>query len=446
MSSILQFCFENDVYFPVIEFLRYNGAILRDEEVADNINNFWEMTKDWDKELIRVFVDAITESEGANPEWLDFIVRYDLVGKREVEPDHPGLNSFWGDISTEFTRNSQEKCFLDIRPLMMNTFVVNPYYISDDKPEQIFLSQMTNPKCSRVFNECGCDFHWYYRNMINSPENFINGKSGHGVLDMLKKARRLIWTNDYDCNGLEIWKAENCDEFAILIMLQIGGGEQFGYVQIGELYVYLSRQYEAHGPITIDCSEYYDYDEGELKTGMGVTDMYTPELTLTNMLTAVCPDLAERWNTDDIEEIQRLIDEGAFIEARDANGFTPLKYAAMYGRNYIVKTLLGAGARVNSEREYDSPLHIACRRGYYEICVTLLDAGADIEKETDNYTYSGEKTPIFYAARDKHSEVVKLLIERGANYKKRGERSCMNVLDIARYNEDRDLVKYIEGL
>lgn len=282
--------------------------------------------------------------------------------------------------------------------------------------------------------------------MINSPENFINGKSGHGVLDMLEKARRLVWTNDYDCNGLEIWKAENCDEFAILIMLQIGGGEQFGYVQIGELYVYLSRQYEAHGPIIIDCSEYYDYGENKLKTGMGVTDMYTPKLTLTNMLTALCPDLAERWNTDDIEEIQRLIDEGSFIEARDANGFTPLKYAAMYGCNYIVKTLLGAGAGVNNEHEYDSPLHVACRHGHYDICAILLDVGADIEKETDNYTYSGEKTPIFYAARNKHSKVVKLLIERGANYKKRGERSCMNVLDIARYNEDRDLVKYIEGL
>lgn len=446
MSTILQFCFENDVYFPVIKFLREKGAMLNDEEVESNINNFWEMTENWDEELIRIFVDAIMEHEGAKPEWLDLMVRYDLVGKRKVELDHHGLKSFWENISTEFTRESQGKCFLDIKPLMMNTFAVNPYDISDHKPEQTFLSWMTNPKCSRVFDKCGCDFHWYYRNMINSPENFINGKAGRGVLNMLEKARRMTWTNDYECNGLEIWKTEDCDEFAILIMLQIGGGEQFGYVQLGKLYVYLSRQYEAHGPIVIDCSEYYDYGESELKTGMGSTDMYTPELTLINMLTAVCPDLANRWDTDDIEEIWRLIEEDAFIEARDTNGFTPLKYAVKRGRNDIVKTLLKVGARVNNMCEYDSPLHIACRHGYYDICATLLDAGADIEKETDNYVYSREKTPIFYAAREKHFKVVKLLIERGADYKKLGEWSHMNVLDIARYNKDKDLVKYIESL
>ena len=106
---------------------------------------------------------------------------------------------------------------------------------------------------------------------------------------------------------LEIWKPEregedeDEGELAILVMLQIGGREQAGYVQIGDLYVYLSRQYDSHGIITLKCSEYYDYGEYELKTGMGDTDMYTPELTITNMLTAICPGMAERWNTEDAE-------------------------------------------------------------------------------------------------------------------------------------------------
>ena len=106
--------------------------------------------------------------------------------------------------------------------------------------------------------------------------------------------------------------------------------------------------------------------------------------------------------------------------------------------------LLSAGARINSKIEYDSPLHVACKFGHLEICKTLLDAGADIEKETDDYVYSGEKTPILYAVREKHPEIVKLLIERGADYEKRGTRGCMNVLDIAKYNRDQDLVDILK--
>ena len=105
-------------------------------------------------------------------------------------------------------------------------------------------------------------------------------------------------------------------------------------------------------------------------------------------------------------------------------GWTPLMSAAskghMWGRNIndTVKLLLAHGANIeavdNGEKGFKRALHLACQYGGYEgasdVVETLLNAGADIEAESDD-----QWRPIHYAVFFGHYPIVKLLVDRGAD-------------------------------
>ena len=75
----------------------------------------------------------------------------------------------------------------------------------------------------------------------------------------------------------------------------------------------------------------------------------------------------------------------------------------------IIQLLLSHKADVNSRTRTEStPLHCASQEGHLASVVTLLQAGADpLLPDEDGVL------PIHQAARDNHSEVVRILIEEG---------------------------------
>lgn len=128
----------------------------------------------------------------------------------------------------------------------------------------------------------------------------------------------------------------------------------------------------------------------------------------------------------DLDLLRLLLDRGASVNARTDAGWTALYYAIRSLSPSCVKLLLSKGADANSRLDKPfgvhntTPLHYATvisRSGYSSapIILALLDHGADLEaKDSDG------ATPLLRAiatdgTKPTQKEVVRLLVERGAN-------------------------------
>lgn len=80
----------------------------------------------------------------------------------------------------------------------------------------------------------------------------------------------------------------------------------------------------------------------------------------------------------DMNEVQRLLDQGYDINSKDSAGATPLHYAASGGHLEVVDMLLKRGANVHAQGHLDyTPLHLAYFNGHLTIIARLVSHGAD---------------------------------------------------------------------
>lgn len=108
----------------------------------------------------------------------------------------------------------------------------------------------------------------------------------------------------------------------------------------------------------------------------------------------------------DVAAVRRALDAGAPIEARDAEGRTPI-VAATYGNHLpVVRLLIERGANVNAQDAMrNSAFLLAGARGYTEIVRATLAAGADLASTN---RYGG--TALIPACHYGHVETVRLLL------------------------------------
>ena len=98
------------------------------------------------------------------------------------------------------------------------------------------------------------------------------------------------------------------------------------------------------------------------------------------------------------------------VDAANAAGETPLMMAALKGRLDWAKKLFDRGAQVHKPGW--TPVHYAASGPSTELLALLLDRGADIDALAPNGT-----TPLMMAARFGTEDSVKLLVQRGADKK-----------------------------
>ena len=112
--------------------------------------------------------------------------------------------------------------------------------------------------------------------------------------------------------------------------------------------------------------------------------------------------------------------DGADLEARDANGWTPLHLAASSGRAKVVNLLLDRGADIDArDANGCTPLHDAASSERAKVVNLLLDRGADIDARDANGC-----TPLYRAAILERVRFVNLLADRGADIDARDANGC----------------------
>ena len=113
----------------------------------------------------------------------------------------------------------------------------------------------------------------------------------------------------------------------------------------------------------------------------------------------------------DVEGVRAALARGADVTAPEADGTTPLHWAAHANDRAIVDLLLAAGADATAANRYGiHPISLACTNGSATIVAQLLDAGAD-----PNTVATEGETALMTAARTGSRELVDLLLDRGAD-------------------------------
>jgi ankyrin repeat protein len=115
---------------------------------------------------------------------------------------------------------------------------------------------------------------------------------------------------------------------------------------------------------------------------------------------------------DDVTLVDRLIRAGAKANTENRYGVTPISLACENGSAAVVERLLKAGVNANATgRLGETALHLCARTGRPEAAKVLLTHGASVDAVE---SWRGQ-TPLMWAAADGHADMVKLLVEAGAD-------------------------------
>ena len=140
------------------------------------------------------------------------------------------------------------------------------------------------------------------------------------------------------------------------------------------------------------------------------------------------------------EIVDLLIKGGADVNIKRSDGFTALMFAAQEGYADIAKILFANGADANAIRSSDngSALMLGAAQGHANAVACLLKYGADV-----NLVSNDGVSALIPASELGHIDVVKLLLDNGANLKVQRRSDGVTALIIAAYKGHADIVKLL---
>jgi len=148
------------------------------------------------------------------------------------------------------------------------------------------------------------------------------------------------------------------------------------------------------------------------------------------------------------EFVRLLLAKGAEVDVKSREGNTPLMAAARSGKTEMTRLLLDNGADVNARNNYGQTalMSVADTLGflgedvaygsYFEVVKLLLDQGANISERGD----PAGRTILMHAAQSGNLEMVKLLLEKGADVNAKNIRG-ETALSLARGKDIEEIEK-----
>jgi ankyrin repeat protein len=146
---------------------------------------------------------------------------------------------------------------------------------------------------------------------------------------------------------------------------------------------------------------------------------------------------AAHW--DDREAIDLLLRAGAHVNAADDYGVTPLARACENASEPTVTRLLEARANPNAAQANGlTPLMTAARTGNLNVVKALLLRGANV----NGATASTDETALSWAVAERHLDIVRALIENGADVHPRPQQAFSPLIGAAE-NGDIETAKVL---
>jgi len=138
--------------------------------------------------------------------------------------------------------------------------------------------------------------------------------------------------------------------------------------------------------------------------------------------------LVEACSDGDVSAVRRLLDEGRSVHETTEEGESLLSLACSAGYYELAQVLLAMRANVEDRgvKGDCTPLMEAASAGNADIVRLLLEHGADVNAQS-----SSGNTPLMYACAGGHEEVVTLLLEANANVEDHNENGHTPLMEAA---------------